>query len=248
MPTSREPRELRTTLTSCVVGPSAWDAAPGVDVMLSDVPVINITAHPVQRQSLPEHGITMHAGTSDIPQIMGRRALDAQAQNPANQVYEIQATVQIGFKSPIGGLRKEHIADLQVLNLTRANPDTSNWLKNLIRDEIEGLFGADAENFTIATTIARHPRLLDELVRQPELSHVAVILWESAIPRDLVRDERRPDEPLISTAKLGTLYTADPARVELRTLNSEFVRAHLPDHVGRHLAITAGRVTKHTLR
>lgn len=224
-------RQIRTTLTTHVVGPVSWDESPGIDVELDHVPVINLLASPIVRPVMPEYGITMHVGIQDIPQIAHRRQLEAFA-HAAETLYEVQAVVQIGMTAPQGALRVEHIPSLQLLNLPRASPDTNDYLKALIREELDAVFGADATNMPLVDAVARHPRLLDTLANHPQLAHVAVIVWEAALPFDSNPNSSDTEEPLIRSAKLGTLYTDDPARIELRTLNSEWVRARLPSWVG----------------
>ncbi len=239
----------RMTLTSHVMGPASWDQAPGVDVELDHVPVLNVLASPepdgpllYERLPLPDYGITMHMGQQDIPQILQRRQIDAYLQSE-NLLYEVRATVQIGSVAPSGTLTVEKVPELQVLNLPRANEQANRWLQSLISDQLAEFFGKEAaDQLSVAMAVAQHPQLLDELARHPKLSHIAVIVWESALPMDAKRDPRRVDEPMISSAKLGTLYTRDPQRVQLQTINSEHVRAVLPPWVGSNLHM--GRVRK----
>jgi len=220
--------EIHTRLTSYLTVPADSDREPPHTVNLDHVPAIDIHS---RKLVMPDHGITMHYGTRHVLDILKRRINDALTNG--DNFYEVKASVKVGSVPPLGNLRVDQIPQMQVLNLPRAGPDASVHLKGLIAVELDGVFGADADDISIAAAVSQHPRLLDALAQHSDLRHVAIFVWQSALPTSVSHNGHGGDAtPLVLAANLATLYIADPERVALETLNADWITACLPPWVG----------------
>lgn len=220
--------QIRSTLTTYVVGPSSWDKAPGVDVEIASVPVLSHDH--LQLAQLPRAGVTMHIGSS-IPQIIQRRQVEALAAD--SELYEVQAVVGVGRTYPKSSVQIGELALLRMLHLPKVAPQTSDYLLALIAEDVMRVAGPGAAG-NIGELITLYPCLLDHLASHHKLAHVGFMVWEAALPfySDPDPASDTTDPVLLKTARLATLYTRDPARVELVSQSSPWVRPHLPRTVG----------------
>lgn len=233
---------IKTTLTSWITVPVDDDAPPRRVVDLKNVPVLapdSARAKVGDRLiDMPRRGMTFHYGSNGIREIVRQRVMEAI--DAGENCYEVKARVDIGTRSPFAALTTDDIASsvptdpLRCLNLTRANQAASDYLKELIAEEIAEVFEPEAASDLLIDEIVSHyPPLLDSLRESGALNDVALILWGARIPTFNSRGNPLP-QPLFSDVRVATLYMPDLATIE--TIGSEFVTAKIPAYVG-HLSI-----------
>lgn len=205
---SRVSTEFKTNLISFVRSSPSADAGTGdviVEIDLDDVPMIGLETKPLR-------GLSTYFGTNDPPAAL--REQIRLAEEAGDVLYEVRLHVvyEAARMSPTPS--KKDIQSTGLLNLPRANVEATQWLANLIHEEIESIGDSTIADWRLPKIVSRYPHLLDALVSQRELSHVALVIWQA-------------DLPGVQSAKVATVYQPDCVR-EVHTINSDHIRAVLP--------------------
>ncbi|MEO7326536.1 MAG: hypothetical protein ABIW82_17080 [Dokdonella sp.] len=200
--------EFKTNLTSFVrTSPRTASGGKGdiVSIDLDDVPMIGI-------ETTPLRGLSTYFGTTDPPAALREQIRIAEEKGKV--LYEVRLHVVYEAAKLAPTPTVQDIQSTGLLNLPRANKEAIEWLSNLIRDEIESIDDHRIADWRLPKIVSTYPHLLDALVSQRELSHIALVIWQTNLLG-------------VQAAKIATVYHPDCVR-EVHTINSDHVRAILP--------------------
>lgn len=217
---------LKANLTSYIKGADTPDAGL-VEVEMDDVPIIGVETQPLA-------GLTTYYGIAGAPAALEEEIRIAEA--AGEQLYEVRLHIAYEVGRMNNAPRIDDIRRSTLINLPRATVEASEWLADLVRDEVEALDDAEITDSRLPKIISKYPHLIDRLIARPELQHVAVVLWQA-------------DVPGLRAAKLATLYRPDCVR-EIETVNSDWLKAVLPKRLYQTPGERAGLLVtrKHTTR
>ena len=211
---------IRTSTTT------AAGANGDVTVDLDNVPLIGLEARPLE---YPRHGLSTYFGRRDASLALMQQITEAEA--AGDVLYEVRMRVSYtSSKLASDGITPRDLARAEMLNLPRASVELTAWIEDLIRDEIAEIGDSAISDLRLPRIVSRYPHLLDALIEQRELAHLALIVWEA-------------DVPGVTSAKIATLYNPSAVR-EVYTVNSDHVRAVLPARLYDAPASPAGIVVR----
>lgn len=220
--------QFETNLASFIrTSPAVATGVHGdVAIDLDNVPLIGLEARPLEH---PLRGLSTYFGRHDASLALRKQIESAEA--AGDMIYEVR--LRVAYKSPklaSDGITARDVQRAEFLNLPRASVELTNWIEDLIRDEIAAIDDTTIADLRLPKIVSKYPHLLDALIEQRELSHLALIVWEA-------------EAAGVTSVKIATLYNPSAVR-EVHTVNSDHVRAVLPARLYEQPDTSAGLVIR----